>query len=246
MSTKRKQQVVAQGVEDSLGNSYLQGFKDCIPTLLGYLSIGFAAGVVERTAGFSLLEIGLISLLLYAGSGQFIAAGMLAAASPILSIIVTIFFVNARHLLLSAAIAPYFKGLSLGKSFFIGSLLTDETFGVAAAKATEQKQLGYKWMVGLNITAYLFWCAANVVGGLVGDWIAEPEKLGLDFALPGMFIGLLALQWISRKKYKLDFMVVVAAAVTLMAVSTVLPGSAAVIIAIIAAATVGMVIERWK
>ncbi|GAA0831036.1 AzlC family ABC transporter permease [Bifidobacterium pullorum subsp. gallinarum] len=228
------------------GNSYLQGFKDCIPTLLGYLSIGFAAGVVERTAGFSLLEIALISLLLYAGSGQFIAAGMLAAASPVISIIITIFFVNARHLLLSAAIAPYFKGLSTGKSFFIGSLLTDETFGVAAVKATEQKRLGYQWMVGLNITAYLFWCAANVAGGLVGEWIPDPEQFGLDFALPGMFIGLLALQWLSRKKYKLDFMVVIIAVIAVVAFSTMMPGSAAVIAAILVAATAGMVMERWK
>lgn len=125
-------------------------------------------------------------------------------------------------------------------------MLTDETFGVAAAKATEQKKLGYKWMVGLNITAYLFWCAANVAGGLVGEWIPEPEKFGLDFALPGMFIGLLALQWISRKKYKLDFMVVMIAAVSVVAVSTIMPGSAAVIVAIVVAATAGMVIERWK
>ncbi|OOC61106.1 AzlC family ABC transporter permease [Paenibacillus ihbetae] len=227
-------------------HSFLQGVKDCIPTLLGYLSIGFAAGVVERTAGFSLLEIALISLLLYAGSGQFIAAGMVAAASPVISIIVTIFFVNARHFLLSAAIAPYFKGLSLGKSFFIGSLLTDETFGVASAKAVEEKRLGYKWMVGLNITAYLFWCAANVAGGLVGEWIPDPERYGLDFALPGMFIGLLALQLISRKKYKLDMLVVIVSVIAVMATSTFVPGSAAVIIAIMAAATAGLAVERWK
>lgn len=92
MSTKSERLPAGiEGNQGSQGNTYLQGFKDCIPTLLGYLSIGFAAGVVERTAGFSLLEITLISLLLYAGSGQFIAAGMIAAASPILSIIVTIF-----------------------------------------------------------------------------------------------------------------------------------------------------------
>lgn len=111
-----KSERLPASMDGNQGNTYLQGFKDCIPTLLGYLSIGFAAGVVERTAGFTLLEIALISLLLYAGSGQFIAAGMIAAASPILSIIVTIFFVNARHLLLSAALAPYFKGLSSGKA----------------------------------------------------------------------------------------------------------------------------------
>lgn len=228
------------------GNTYLKGVKDCIPTLLGYLSIGFAAGVVERTAGFSLMEIFLLSLIVYAGSAQFIAAGMVAAVAPIATIITTIFFVNARHLLLSAAIAPYFQRLSLGKSFFIGSLLTDETFGVASTKAQEQKKLGYKWMVGLNLTAYLNWCAANVAGGLVGDWIPEPEKWGLDFALPGMFIGLLALQMISRKKFGLDLLVGLCAAAAVVLSSLFMPQSAAIIVAIIVAATAGMVMERWK
>ncbi|MEK3735281.1 MULTISPECIES: AzlC family ABC transporter permease [Paenibacillus] len=228
------------------GNTYLQGVKDCVPTLLGYLSIGFAAGVVERTAGFSLMEIALLSLIVYAGSAQFIAAGMVAAVSPIATIVTTIFFVNARHLLLSAAIAPYFEKLSARKSFFIGSLLTDETFGVASTKAQEQKKLGYKWMVGLNLTAYLNWCAANVAGGLVGDWIPNPERWGLDFALPGMFIGLLALQMISRKKFGLDLLVALCAAAAVVLASFLMPPSAAIIVAILVAATAGMVMERWK
>lgn len=74
----------------SSNDSFLQGIKDCIPTLLGYLSIGFAAGVVEKTAGLSLGEIAMISVILYAGSAQFIAAGMIAAGSTAPSIIITI------------------------------------------------------------------------------------------------------------------------------------------------------------
>ncbi|MGF7047812.1 putative branched-subunit amino acid permease [Paenibacillus sp. DS2015] len=93
-------------------DSFLQGVKDCVPTLLGYLSIGFAAGVVGNTSGLSIAEIALMSALLYAGSGQFIAAGMIAASSSVSAIIFTIFFINLRHLLLSAALAPQFKRLS--------------------------------------------------------------------------------------------------------------------------------------
>lgn len=71
--------------------SFMQGVKDCVPTLLGYLSIGFAAGVIEMTAGLSLTETALISLILYAGSAQFIAAGMLASNGSAAAIIFTIF-----------------------------------------------------------------------------------------------------------------------------------------------------------
>lgn len=179
--------------------SFWKGVKDCVPTLLGYLSIGFAAGVVEKTAGLSIMEIALLSIFVYAGSAQFIAAGMIAMGSPVSAIIFTILFVNLRHFLLSAALSPYFRHLSLWKNVYVGSLLTDETFGVAINQLSNKKFGSYKWMVGLNLTAYLNWIVANIAGGFFGNWIPNPEKFGLDFALPAMFIGLLVLQILSQK-----------------------------------------------
>jgi 4-azaleucine resistance transporter AzlC len=108
---------------------------------LGYLSIGFAAGVVGKTSGLSVTEITLMSVLIYAGSAQFILAGMVAAQSSATAIIFTIFFLNLRHLLLSAALSPYFRHLSPLKNLLIGSLLTDETFGVAINQTTNKKYI---------------------------------------------------------------------------------------------------------
>src|SRR5699024_5008910 len=162
-------------------DTFLQGVKDCVPTLLGYLSIGFAAGVIEKTAGLSIVEITLLSLILYDGSAQFIVAAMFAARGSTSAIIITVFFVNVRHLLLSAALAPYFKHLSTGKNMLIGSLLTDETFGVAITKSAERKYISEKWMHGLNITAYANWIVANIAGAMFGQWISNPETYGLDY-----------------------------------------------------------------
>ena len=226
--------------------SFWDGVKDCIPTLLGYLSIGFAAGVVEKTAGLSIAEIALMSLLLYAGSGQFIAAGMIAASNPISAIIFTVFFINLRHLLLSAALSPYFQHLSPRKNLIVGSLLTDETFGVAVNHLQNKQRASYKWMVGLNITAYLNWVLANIIGGYFGKWIPNPEAFGLDFALPGMFIGLLVIQILSQKKYFVDIMVAVISVITVVIVSSYSTGSTGVMVATIIATTLGMVIERWR
>jgi 4-azaleucine resistance transporter AzlC len=231
-----------QKVEDT----FLQGVKECIPTLLGYLSIGFAAGVVEKTAGLSILEIALLSFILYAGSGQFIAAGMIGAGSSATAIIITIFFVNLRHILLSAALSPYFRHLTPIKNMLVGALLTDETFGVAINKAAKRKQISEKWMHGLNITAYLNWVAANVAGAYFGQWISDPEKFGLDFALPAMFIGLLVLTMASRGKVKLDIIVGIMAIIIGVGASVMFSASIGVIVATIIASTIGMVIEKWK
>jgi 4-azaleucine resistance transporter AzlC len=226
--------------------TFIQGVKDCVPTLLGYLSIGFAAGVVERTAGLSIAEIALMCIILYAGSAQFIAAGMLAASSSATSIIITIFFVNLRHILLSAALSPYFRHLSPLKNMLVGSLLTDETFGVAINQTAKNKYISEKWMHGLNITAYLNWFVGNIAGALLGQWISNPEKFGLDFALPAMFIGLLVLSMLSRKKIALDVMVAIIAVVVAVGTSSMLSSSMGVITATIIASTIGMVLERWK
>jgi 4-azaleucine resistance transporter AzlC len=227
-------------------DSFLKGVKDCIPTLLGYLSIGFAAGVVEKTSGLTIVEIALLSLVLYAGSAQFIAAGMIAANSSTTAIIITIFFVNLRHILMSAALSPYFRQLSPLKNMLIGTLLTDETFGVAINKAAQKRSISEKWMHGLNITAWLNWAAANIAGASFGNWIANPEQFGLDYALPAMFIGLLVLSMLGRKKIKLDVVVASIAVVLAVAISSMFSSSLGVITATIIASSIGMVLEKWK
>ena len=233
-------------IDSSGGQSFWLGVRDCIPTLLGYLSIGFAAGVVEKTAGLSMIEVALMSLLLYAGSGQFIAAGMIAASHPVSAIVFTIFFINSRHLLLSAALAPYFRHQTMKQNLLTGALLTDETFAVAINHAQLKNTIDFKWMLGLNVAAYVNWFIANMAGGFFGQWIPNPEKYGMDFALPAMFIGLLVLQILSRKKYFFDMIVAISSIFIVIAASFVFSGSTGVIVATILASTIGMVIERWK
>ncbi|MFD0713286.1 AzlC family ABC transporter permease [Paenibacillus sp. GCM10027626] len=232
--------------ERSSEDSFLQGVKDCIPTLLGYLSIGFAAGVVGNTAGLSVLEITLMSILIYAGSAQFIVAGMIATGGSAAAIVFTVFIVNLRHLLLSAALSPYFRHLAPLKTMLIGTLLTDETFGVAINQPPDKKQISEKWMHGLNITAYVNWILATMAGAFLGRWIASPEKFGLDFALPAMLIGLLVLQIVNRKKIWIDLAVALCAAAIVAGASYFLSSSMAVIAATVIAATIGMLVGKWK
>src|SRR2546427_1033302 len=87
-----------------------------VPVVLGYLGIGIAAGVVERAAGLSYAEVLLLSTVLYAGSAQFVVTSMLSLASPASAIALTLFFLNLRHLLLSAALAPALRGVPAWKN----------------------------------------------------------------------------------------------------------------------------------
>ena len=227
-------------------DSFLKGVKDCIPTLLGYLSIGLAAGVVQKTAGLSIAEIALISLILYAGSAQFIAAGMIAVSSSPAAIVITIFIVNLRHILLSAALSPYFRHLTPLRNMLVGSLLTDETFGVAINQTLNKERISEQWMHGLNITAYLNWFLANIAGAFLAQWISDPDQFGLQFALPAMFIGILVISMMDRKKIRLDLVVAILAVIIAIGSSFLFSSSVGVIIATVIASTIGMVFEKWK
>ena len=134
--------------------SFQAGIKACLPTVLGYLGIGFSAGIVGRAAGLSPLEIGLMSLLIYAGAAQFIITSLLLLNSPFSAIILTTFIVNSRHLLMSMTLAPRVKSRHHLDRFGIGALLTDESFAVAM-NTSLKRPLDAPFMHGLNITAYL-------------------------------------------------------------------------------------------
>lgn len=226
--------------------AFAEGVRDCVPTLLGYIGIGFAAGIVGHSAGLSLLEIGLLSALVYAGASQFIICAMLIAASPFSAIVATVFIVNLRHFLMSAALAPHFSSYSLAKNIGIGALLTDESFGVAAQRIAAGRPVNDRWMNGLNVTAYTAWNAACLAGGALGGRIADPAAFGLDFALTAMFVALLVLQLDSLPAGALKHYLTLIACmiVAMFALSFVVSGYMAVLLSTIIVAAVGAVTEK--
>lgn len=227
-------------------DTFMQGVKDCIPTLLGYISIGVAFGVVGIASGISVLEVFLLSVLVYAGSAQFIFCGLYLAGAPVTAVIVTIFIVNLRHLLMSLTIAPYFTKHSTLRNIGFGTLLTDETFGVSVVAASKEKRLGGKWMDGLNITAYTTWIAACTIGGVIGQWLPDPEKWGLDYALVAMFIALLVLtlESIPREKLMHYLKLIAFMVMSMYGMMYVMPGHLAVLLSTLVIATIGVATEK--
>jgi 4-azaleucine resistance transporter AzlC len=216
--------------------------------VLGYLSIGFAAGVVQHAAGLSVAEVMLLSLVLYAGSAQFVAASMIAAASLPLAVIATVFFVNLRHLLLSAALAPHFARIPAWKNALIGAQLTDETF-VVALNQLQRSSVGQgvspAWMAGLNLSAYTSWAVANLAGALAGGLVGHTRALGFDFALPAMFAALLVLQFAAQASRLRALAVTLVAGALSVGIALALPGNWNIIVATVAGASLGAALELW-
>ncbi|CAM4164188.1 AzlC family ABC transporter permease [Listeria booriae] len=226
--------------------SFLQGIKDCIPTLLGYISIGIAAGVAGIAANLNVLEVTLLAVFVYAGAAQFIICAMLLTNSTTLAIIVTTFIVNFRHFLLGATLAPHFQKDSMLKNIGISLLVTDESFGVAAMKLAKKEPMYAAWMNGLNITAYVVWIASCALGGMVGKLIPNPALFGLDFALTAMFVALFVFQLQSVPKSKLRHIafLILYMLIFMIGLSFVVSSNVAVVLSTLIVATIGVVTDR--
>lgn len=232
--------------EEALPTTFSQGVKDCIPTLIGYISIGIAAGIVGASSNLSILEVTLLAALVYAGASQFIICALIVLGSPISVIIFTTFIVNSRHFLLSMTLAPHFTNYSLLKNIGIGALVTDESFGVAANRIIKGDHINDRWMNGLNITAYLFWILSCMVGAIFGKWISNPEVLGLDFALTAMFLALLVLQLESVKKEKLTLYLslILYVVIAMFILCMFMPSYIAIMLSTIIGATIGVLRDK--
>ncbi|NVY96469.1 AzlC family ABC transporter permease [Lactobacillus sp. DCY120] len=223
------------------------GFKETIPTMLGYIGIGISYGIVGRTANLSWLIITLISVIVYAGSAQFIMVGLLALHSPILSIILAVFLVNARMILMSTTIAPYLTKVQWWQNILLGTFLTDESFALAMNKLNYTGQrLNFSWLNAANLGAYLTWVGATLVGALLGNLITNPNRFGLDFAVVAMFIGLLYFQVAADRSLsrRLQLLTIALCFVLTYLGLIFIPSNLVIVVVTLAACALGMVFKH--
>lgn len=218
----------------------LLGVRGAVPIVMGYVPIGLALGVLAAQAGLTPVDTGAMSVFVYAGASQFIGVSMLAAGLSPMTIALTTFLVNLRHLLMSAALSPYMKHVRRAQGAFLAFFVTDESFAVSVAAFQKRGKADVTYMIGLYGTSYASWVLATVVGALVGGAFVVPDSLALDFALSAMFIGLLAGQ---LKDHPAIIVAVVAVAVTIFGHTAL--GGWTVMVAAIFAAAVGVGVGRW-
>jgi 4-azaleucine resistance transporter AzlC len=218
----------------------LSGMRQALPIVLGFVPVGFAYGVLALKAGLPALPAALMSVFVFAGSAQFIAVGLLAAGAPAVTVIVTTFVVNLRHLLMSAALAPHLRQWSRPGVAWLCFQLTDETFALHATRFA-RGETSKAETLAVNATAQAAWVAGSVLGILCGELIGDVKPLGLDFALPAMFLALLAGQVGSRPRVATAL---ASAAFSLLFLALGF-GQWGVIAACVLGATFGTGVESW-
>ena len=223
------------------GDSALaSAFRQTLPIILGYVPVGFAYGVLAQKSGLSGINTILMSVLVFAGSAQLIAVGLFAAGAAPLAIVATTFVVNLRHLLMSAALAPYLRAWSKTRLALFAYQMTDETFALHAGRFAKG-EIGAGETFGINVIAQSAWVGGTVLGLAASTLITDIRPIGLDYALPAMFIALLLGQLKSRQH------LAVAVIAGLLSTALMLAGldQSHVLAATIIAATIGLGVHAW-
>ncbi|HGL1485311.1 TPA: AzlC family ABC transporter permease [Streptococcus pneumoniae] len=168
-----------------------------MPTALGYVSIGLACGIIG-VPYVTLVEMGLMSLFVYAGSAQFAMLALIVVQTPVTAIAMTVFLINLRLFLLSLHASTYFRHTSLWYNIGMSSILTDETYGVLMGELAHTDKVNPMWMHGNNLNSYVAWFVGTVVGTALGGLLPNPEifALILSSVVTGKVGSLPQIKWL--------------------------------------------------
>ena len=215
-----------------------QGAVVAWPICLGYIPIGLALGVLAQQTGLPWWAVALMSILVFAGSAQFICVAMLAAGASIPTIIFTTLVVNLRHLLMSSALAVYLPQVNSRFLSLFAYGITDESFAVNMTRFRDSDWDRWR-ALAVNHIANLVWILATVTGSLVGQLVPQ-GAFGIDYALTGMFICLLVFQ-INGRIYIITGLL---AALISVGWYLLIPGDSYIVGASVCAATLGYFLQR--
>ena len=172
-------------------DKFKKAFIDTLPVMTGYLVLGAGFGILMDTNGFSFIHSLLMSVFIYAGSLQYIGISLLATNTSFISIVLTSFLVNARHLLYGISMFSKYKNTGKRKPYLIFSL-TDETYSLVSSSKDKE----YFFIV--SILDHLYWITGTVLGSLISNVVSFNTE-GLDFVLTALFIVIFIEQWLNSK-----------------------------------------------
>lgn len=152
----------------------------------GVALYGVAIGVIAAASGLTVIEATLMSAWVFSGSAQMASLQAWADPLPLVAIAFTTVAMNARYLLLGAALRPWLAGLPPSLSYSSLFVLGDSNWALAMREHAEGRN-DAAFLVGSGIMTWLTWVGGTIAGALFGQVLGDPKHLGLDFFLAAFF-----------------------------------------------------------
>ncbi len=168
--------------------AFFQGTLAVFPLIVAVIPWGILAGSYAIEVGLSAFESQAMSAIVFAGSAQLVALGMIKAGVGLGSILLTTVLVTSRHFLYGMTMRNSISPLPLKWRLPLGFLLTDELFAIASP--SKQHKFDPWYALGGGLSFYLGWNLATLAGIVAGQTLPDLGSWGLDFAIAATFIAL--------------------------------------------------------
>ena len=193
--------------------AFRKAFPYTIPVLTGYLFIGIAFGVMFAEKGYSFLWAMLMSLMVYAGSGQYLAVIFFVPGVSFLNVIAMTLMVNIRHIFYGISLLERFHQMGKKRWYMIFGL-TDETYSLLCTTKVPKGVEEEKFLFAISLMNQSYWIIGSAIGGIAGALIPFNSE-GIEFAMTALFVVIFVEQWMEEKNRIPELLGVAAAFVCL-------------------------------
>lgn len=181
----------------ALSSAFAAAFPATLPVLFGFVPLGIAFGLLMDGAGYGVFWSFLMSLLVYAGSAQFMGVELLSAAAPLPQVALMTLILNFRHMVYGLSMLERYRGVGKRKLYLIFAL-PDETYAILSGGQVPDGVEPRDYYLAVSLLNQVYWVAGSVIGALLGAALPINTQ-GADFAMTALFVVIALGQWEERK-----------------------------------------------
>lgn len=174
-------------------------WKQTIPVMLGYIFLGIAFGLLLENAGYSFMWALLSSVVIYAGSMQFVLVSLLTGGAGLVQTALMTLFINGRHIFYGLSFVEKYRKMGRAYPYMVFSL-TDETYSVLCGTKIPAGMEESKVFFWISLFDQCYWVLGSVIGALAGSYITF-DSTGIDFSMTALFIVIVVEQWQGQKSH---------------------------------------------
>ena len=166
---------------------YYAGARAALPFALVTAAVGVSFGVLTGSLGWGALVAISSSVVICSASAQFAVAAVLGSGGGPFAAIVAAILLNARFGPMGLAVGPYLKGGPVRRALE-GQTVLDTSWALANRGGG---RFDREFMIGATVPQVVAWIGGTAAGVFGGDFVGNPERLGLDTVFPAFFLALL-------------------------------------------------------
>jgi len=171
-----------------------------LPVMAGYIVLGIGFGILLRVNGYGLGYAILMSILIYAGSLQYVGVSLIAGGAGLLTTALTSLMVNGRHLFYGISMIDKYKGAGKKKPYLMFSL-SDETYSLVCDGEYPEGEDKYTYWTMISAFDQCYWVIGTIIGSIVGG-VLKFNSAGIEFSMTALFVTVFVEQWLSVKEHR--------------------------------------------